>query len=87
MSLGCERRGAVPTLELLELGLGFLSQFGFLLIGPFQEVVYVPGHWETGTGMGTECDRMGTEQKWEQMRLGLKYVQIKDNNDQNNRER
>lgn len=44
---------ATPTIMLFDIGLGFLSQFGFLLIGPFQDFFNVLGHWETNKAMKT----------------------------------
>lgn len=42
-----------PTIVLLDIGLGFLSQFGLLLIVPFQEFFNVLSHWETNRTMRT----------------------------------
>lgn len=59
--------GAAPTIVLLGVGLGFLSQFGFLLSVPFQELSNVPCHWETNKGMRGMRGGIGTEWDWSEM--------------------
>ena len=44
---GC---GRGPTIRLLNIRLGFLSQLGLLLSVPFQERFHVLGHWGANTG-------------------------------------